>query len=325
MKTLYVITGLAIILVLGLGVFGVYEYRQNQALSFQVGVVERQVAALTDAIVLSASSTQATQKFTEELIKMNAQNRKEIKEIEALAKRATVVAPSQDQLLTATVAKATPAVVSVIISKDIPQVEIQYVNPFADRDIGIRIPVYRQVGTKKTNVGAGTGFIIRSDGYIITNKHVVSDTKAEYVVLLSSGTTKTAQVFYRDETRDLAILKIAGSGFPVISLGNSLDIKLGQTVAAIGNALGEYNNSVSVGIISGLNRTIQAQDGQGNVETLSGVIQTDAAINKGNSGGPLLDLEGNVLGVNVAVQQGASNIGFAIPVNAVRALLNQVL
>lgn len=320
MRIIYAILGIAI--VAGLGGFGAYEYKQNQALSMELAVVDRQVAALADAIVLSASSTEATRRLSEELQKLNAQNQKEI---EALAKRASVAVPSQDQLLTAVVAKATPAVVSVIISKDIPQVEIQYINPFADRDIGIRIPVYRQVGTKKTNVGAGTGFIIRSDGYIITNKHVVSDTNAEYVVLLSSGAMKTAQVFHRDEARDLAILKISGTGYPIINLGDSTKLKLGQTVAAIGNALGEYNNSVSVGIISGLSRTIQAQDGQGNIETLSGVIQTDAAINKGNSGGPLLDLEGKAIGVNVAVQQDAANIGFAVPINSIRALLNQVL
>jgi serine protease Do len=102
-------------------------------------------------------------------------------------------------------------------------------------------------------------------------------------------------------------------------------LKLGQTVAAIGNALGEYNNSVSVGIISGLDRTIQAQDDRGRVETLSGVIQTDAAINRGNSGGPLLDLSGNAVGVSVAMERGASNIAFAIPVNTIKPIISRVL
>jgi len=144
-------------------------------------------------------------------------------------------------------------------------------------------------------------------------------------VLLSSGVQKTAQVVHRDQTYDLALLKIDGGGYPALSLGDSSNLKLGQTVAAIGNALGEYNNTVSVGIISGLDRTIEALDDRGAVETLSGVIQTDAAINRGNSGGPLLDLSGKAIGVNVAVQGGANNIAFSIPINTVKSLINRVL
>ncbi|MCX6715996.1 MAG: trypsin-like peptidase domain-containing protein [Candidatus Taylorbacteria bacterium] len=302
-------TAIGLLLLLAAVFFVVDQRSQNEFLSTKVSGLEKQLLTLSNSLIQVASTSRAYKK-----------------EIDILAnKPAPTQRLSQDDILTATVAKATPAVVSVIVSKDIPQVEIQYVNPFADRDIGIRIPVYKQVGTKKTNVGGGTGFIIRSDGYIVTNKHVVADTNAEYVVLLSTGVQKTAQVFYRDSAKDLAILKITGTSYPTIPLGNSQNIKLGQTVAAIGNALGEYNNSVSVGIISGLNRTIQAADANGNVETLSGVIQTDTAINKGNSGGPLLDLEGKVIGVNVAVQQGANSISFAIPVNSLRTLLDQVL
>ncbi len=234
--------------------------------------------------------------------------------------------PNQEELLTAAVAQVAPAVVSIVVSKDVPKLEIEYINPFGNdpffRDFGVRIPVYRQKGVTEQKVGAGTGFLIRSDGYIITNRHVVSDVQAKYTVLLSSGEQKAAEVVYRDPQYDIAILRIAGKGYPYVRLGDSDKLKLGQTVFAIGNALGEYNNSVSVGIISGLNRTIEASDGR-QIEKITGVIQTDAAINPGNSGGPLVDLSGKVIGVNVATVRGSENIGFAIPVKVVKQILRQ--
>lgn len=274
--------------------------------------LESQVATLADALQESNVISEA--------------NRNELREI---ANRRDVAARSQDELLTAAVAKATPAVVSIVISKNVPLLEVQYVNPFGDdprfRDFGFRIPTYRQVGTQKQQVGAGTGFIIRSDGYLISNRHVVADTDAEYVALLSTGEQKIATVVYRDQAHDLAVLKIAGSGYPTLAFGDSSTLQLGQTVAAIGNALGEYNNSVSVGIVSGLNRTITAQDSTGSVETISGIIQTDAAINPGNSGGPLIGLFGTAIGVNVAVERGANSIGFAIPINDVKGVVARAL
>lgn len=173
-------------------------------------------------------------------------------------------------------------------------------------------------------MGAGTGFLISQDGYIVTNRHVVEDTQAEYTALLSNGQQKSASVVYRDPSLDLAIIKIVGSGFAVAAWGDSDALQLGQTVIAIGNALGEYNNSVSTGIISGLNRTVEAQNSQGRLESLPGVIQTDAAINPGNSGGPLLTLDGKVIGINVATVQGAQSISFAIPVNMVKNIIRNV-
>ncbi len=236
---------------------------------------------------------------------------------------------SQEELLTAAVANTAPAVVSIVISKQVPQLEVVYVNPFGDdplyKDFGIRVPVYQQKGTQKQDVGAGTGFLIRNNGYILTNRHVVEDTSAEYTVLLANGTQKTAQVVYRDATKDIAIIKISGTGYTTENLGDSGSLKLGQSVFAIGNALGQYSNSVSTGIISGLNRTIQASDQSGATETLTGVIQTDAAINPGNSGGPLVDLNGNVVGVNVATVVGSNNISFSIPINTVKSIINSVL
>ena len=236
---------------------------------------------------------------------------------------------SQDELLTAAVAKVAPTVVSVVVSKDIPTLEVVYVNPFGDdplfKDVGIRVPVYRQKGTELKKIGAGTGFLISTDGYIATNKHVVEDTQAHYTVLLSDGKQLQAEVIYRDPAIDFAIVKAPGSGFSKIEFGNSDTLKLGQAVFAVGNALGEYNNSVSVGVVSGLNRNIQASSKTGTVEHLRGVIQTDAAINPGNSGGPLVDLEGRIVGVNVATVIGSNNISFSIPINKVRQTIKDVL
>jgi len=232
------------------------------------------------------------------------------------------------------VEKANPAVVSIVITKNVPILEQYYqkFNPFGDDfwnqffgdDFGFVIPQLRQKGTQKQEVGGGTGFFISSDGLIVTNKHVVSDNDAEYTVLTNDGKKYDAKVLAKDSMLDIAILKIKGDNFPYLTLGDSSKLKLGQTVIAIGNALGEFRNSVSVGVISGLSRTISASDYSGNVESLDEVIQTDAAINPGNSGGPLLDLNGKVIGVNVAMERGAENIAFALPINALKPVIDSV-
>ncbi len=250
--------------------------------------------------------------------------------LKEIANRQQVEQKSQSQMATEAVAQVVPSVVSVVISKDVPQYRVVYQNPFGDdpffQNSGVQIPVYVPTGqTKSQEVGAGTGFIISSDGYILTNRHVVADTTASYTVLLSNGKQETAQVIYRDPNNDIAIIKIAGSGFKPVIFGDSSTLQLGQTVIAIGNALGQYNNSVSLGVVSGLNRTIQASDENGNLETLTGVIQTDAAINPGNSGGPLIDLNGNIVGINVATVQGSNNIGFSIPINTVKAVVKNAI
>jgi S1-C subfamily serine protease len=220
--------------------------------------------------------------------------------------------------------------VSIVISQDVPQYKVVYENPFGDdpffQNVGMQVPVYEPTGqTQSQEVGAGSGYIITSDGYIITNKHVVPSDQDSYTVLLQSGKQETAQVVYRDPNNDLAIVKISGSKFPAISFDDSNSLQLGQTVIAIGNALGQYNNSVSLGVISGLNRTISASDENGNAETLTGVLQTDAAINLGNSGGPLLDLNGNAVGINVATVQGSNNISFSIPSNMVKSIIKSAI
>lgn len=248
---------------------------------------------------------------------------------EEIVRRETVIRErSQEDQLTSAVANVVPSVVSVVVSKDVPKLEIVYENPFGDdpffRDFGIQIPRYRQKGTERQQVGAGTGFLVSNDGYIVTNRHVVEDPRAYYTVLLYNGTQKTASVIYRDSANDVAILRIDGTGFAPATFGDSNALKLGQSVFAVGNALGEYNNSVSVGVISGLNRVLEAASAYG-IEKLTGVIQTDAAINPGNSGGPLVDLNGRVVGVNVAMVQGSQSIGFAIPINTIKTILQKAI
>jgi len=222
-----------------------------------------------------------------------------------------------------------PAVVSVIVSKYVPVLEEYYYNPFEEfeqfygQPFGFQIPQYREKGRELQEVGGGTGFIVSSDGLIITNKHVVYDEDAEYTVLTNDGKKYPAPVLARDPIQDIAILDISATGLPTVKLGNSDELRIGQTVIAIGNALGEFRNTVSVGVISGLARSVTASGG-GMTEQLEEVIQTDAAINQGNSGGPLLNLYGEVIGVNTAMAMGAENIGFAIPVNKVKKDISDI-
>jgi serine protease Do len=225
------------------------------------------------------------------------------------------------------VKKASPAVVSIIISKNVPIVEQCPYNPFGNLPPEFQqffgngnAPQFTQPcstgQTQLQQVGGGSGFIISQDGLILTNKHVVSDTSASYTVITNDGTKYDAKVLARDPNQDIAVVKIAATGLPTVSLGDSDGLELGQTAIAIGNALGEFSNTVSVGVVSGLSRTVTASGGlSGGQETISNVIQTDAAINPGNSGGPLLDLQGDVIGINTAIASGAQNVGFAIPIN----------
>jgi serine protease Do len=228
--------------------------------------------------------------------------------------------------------KSSSAVVIIVISKYVPIVERFYINPFEEFELPpeikpffeFQIPRYREKGYEKQKVGGGTGFIVSSDGLIITNKHVVSDPRAEYTVYLNNGRKFKAEVLALHPTDDLALIKIPANNLPTLVLGDSDKVKIGQFVIAIGNALGEFQNTVSFGVISGLRRSITASDQSGNVERLEGLIQTDAAINFGNSGGPLINLKGEVVGVNTAIAGGAENIGFAIPINRVKKMIEEV-
>lgn len=234
---------------------------------------------------------------------------------------------SEQSAVTAVVKKANPAVVSIIISQSIPSTNSQ--SPFdffgLPFDQGQQDQSQNQGNNTQQVVGGGTGFIVSSDGLILTNKHVVSDSTASYTVLMNDGTKKQAKVVGLDPTNDIALVKIDGTNLPTLPLGDSSKLELGQSVIAIGNALGEYQNTIDSGVVSGLNRDVTASDPfTGSAENLTGVIQTDAAINKGNSGGPLLDIEGNVVGMNTAIATGANNIGFAIPINQAKSDIQSV-
>ena len=242
----------------------------------------------------------------------------------------------QEDMVVQAVEKSSPAVVSIIITKDVPKIEQYYVNPFGDQGLnslndpfggmgfGFQVPQYRQNGTEKKEVGGGSGFLVSEDGYIMTNKHVVEDEKAEYTVFLEDDAKYSAKVVARDPLNDIAVLKIEAKDLPFLTFGDSENLHVGQSVIAIGNPLMEFSNSVSVGVVSGLSRSIVAGGMlTGQAEHLDGVIQTDAAINPGNSGGPLLNLRGDVVGMNVAIANG-ENIAFSIPANLVKSVYESV-
>lgn len=162
----------------------------------------------------------------------------------------------------------------------------------------------------------GTGFVVsQEDGLVVTNRHVVSDVEAEYMLIDFDGQEHAVTNIYRDPVNDLAILKTSAQ-LPALPMSDSENIQVGQTVIAIGTALGEFRQTVTTGVVSGLGRGIEAAGGF-SVERIDNLIQTDAAINPGNSGGPLINIRGEVIGVNVAMAQ-AENIGFAIPINVVK-------
>ncbi len=211
--------------------------------------------------------------------------------------------------------------ISITISKSLEDLEKELpIEMFPFFPFGVpelRIPEEKIDSRGMVQIGGGSGFIIDPDGIILTNKHVIADSDAEYAIITSDNQKYKAQILARDPIDDVAIVKIDAKNLPFVELGDSSGVELGQTVIAIGNALGIFQNTVSVGVISGLSRSIAAKaDPKSPVQELRGLIQTDAAINPGNSGGPLVDLDGKAIGINAAIVFGAQNIGFAIPINA---------
>ncbi|MDO8638786.1 MAG: trypsin-like peptidase domain-containing protein [Candidatus Daviesbacteria bacterium] len=172
-------------------------------------------------------------------------------------------------------------------------------------------------------IGAsGTGFVVSEKGIVVTNKHVV-EANIIYNVVTRDGKKFEVRKIYRDPVLDLAVVQIDEGGLKALQLGSSNNLKVGQTVIAIGNALGKLTNTVTTGVVSGLGRQVNANNTfSGSLESLDNLIQTDAAINPGNSGGPLLNSAGQVIGVNVATTNGAQNIGFAIPIDSVKKIIN---
>lgn len=180
-----------------------------------------------------------------------------------------------------------------------------------------------QAPREKIQVGGGTGFIVDPDGIIITNRHVVSDEQAEYRVTLADQREFVATVVARDPVNDVAIIRIEAKNLPTVRFGDSDRIAIGQTAIAIGNALSEFSNTVTRGIISGVNRRVIAGDADSS-EVIEEAIQTDAAINPGNSGGPLINISGEVIGVNTAVSREGQSVGFAIPSNTAKRAVESV-
>ena len=221
--------------------------------------------------------------------------------------------------MVSTIERSLSSVVTVAINKTTTTKSYIQGNPF-DPFSDLRI-----IPESKQNIekNIGSGFIISSDGLIVTNKHVVADENASYKVITNDEKTYEVKAISRDPLNDLAIIKISAKDLPFLSMGDSNSLKLGQSVIAIGTPLGEFKNTVTTGIISGLGRGIDAGSPfESSFERLDNVIQTDAAINPGNSGGPLLNSSGAVIGVNTAVSGEGQNIGFAIPSNIILELVN---
>lgn len=241
--------------------------------------------------------------------------------------------PLEDASTIGVVKKAGPGVVSITISKDLSSgtgIPNDFFNPFFNDPFAAppsrpKAPADKNAATKElTRVGGGSGFFVTSDGLIVTNKHVVADAEAEYSVVTQDGKKYPAKVLALDPVLDLAFIKVEGNGFPALAFGDSDTITVGETVIAIGNALDEFQNTVTKGVISGVDRRLVAGGELSGSEVIEGAIQTDAAINPGNSGGPLLDLNGKVIGINTAVSEGAQSLGFALPANLIGHALASV-
>ncbi len=227
-----------------------------------------------------------------------------------------------DRMVSDTVAQIQDAVVSISVQR-----EFLFRNgggnpffPTSEDDAG---------ETRNVIIGGGSGFLFSADGYILTNRHVVSGASDSYFVRFANGTEVPAEVIARDRYQDIAVLKIDPEAIDFditpLQFGTSSEIRVGQRVIAIGNALAEFENTVTTGVISALGRNIIASDGMRGMEEISNLLQTDAAINPGNSGGPLVDIHGKVIGMNTAVAGGAQGIGFAIPVDELRFVAESVL
>lgn len=225
---------------------------------------------------------------------------------------------TEESVVIDVVDKVSPSVVTVGITQTKRIGDILEFNPFDPFS-----PFQRRPGkSQKLEQDIGSGFIVGSDGLIVTNKHVVELSDATYRVITKDDKTYDVKKIYRDPSNDLAILKIEATGLPTVEMGDSDKIKVGQMAIAIGTALGEFRHTVTTGVISGVGRGIDAGSPfEGSAERLDNVIQTDAAINPGNSGGPLLNSSGQVVGVNTAVSSEGQNIGFALPINVVKDAL----
>lgn len=233
----------------------------------------------------------------------------------SVSPRVESITVKEDSGVIDAVKKVTPSVVSIIYTKD-----VRVINPFLS-------PFDDGGDTVEQQQGGGTGFIITSDGLIATNRHVADIDGAKYSVITADGKKFDAKVISKDPIYDFAILKIDAKGLPTVEFGDSDELEIGQRVIAVGNTLGEFQNSVTVGVLSGKERTIEATDQTGlSVQSIDNLLQTDAAINEGNSGGPLVNLKGQVIGINTATaaKGQAEGVGFAIPINSLKTAIDSI-
>lgn len=223
----------------------------------------------------------------------------------------------------AVVERVTPSIVSIVVKKERGQLSSQ-INTFGLTPFFVQQPALTEEETHQlVEVSSGSGFFVSQDGYILTNRHVVDEPGVQFVVVTNDGQELKATLVDIDPFQDIAILDVEGEGFPVATLGDSNQIRIGQTVIAIGNTLSEFRNTVTKGVISGINRRVTASSAA-SAEVIEQAIQTDAAINPGNSGGPLINLRGEVVGVNTAVSVQGEAIAFAIPINQAQRAIQDV-
>lgn len=244
------------------------------------------------------------------LIDNNETSSTQVTQRQTVAEDGNKIVSKTEQTIAGVVERVSPSVVSIVVSSE---------------GIDAQSPLRRY----NVSTGAGTGIIVSKDGYVLTNKHVIENANKVKITTASGDVYDDVKILGTDPLNDLAFLKINGvNSLTAAELGDSTTVRVGQEVIAIGNSLGQYQNTVTSGIISGTGRPILASDLEGarsSADSLVDLLQTDAAINPGNSGGPLLNASGQVIGINTAVAADAQGIGFAIPVNAAKGMLKQVL
>ena len=295
-------------------VFLIIILNKNLILDKVFTLRNQQITDLVNQGIAQDLVLQEATKLLEDNASLARENEEKLKQEEI--NKSTEVLPKS---IVDIVKSANPAVVAITLYKQVPNYDFV---------INKETKKIEQVenGTTRQKAGSGSGFIVSPDGTIVTNRHVVDVKNVDYEVTLNTGVAYKAEVLDIDPVYDVAILKIISNvskSYSYLKLGDSDKINVGESVIAIGNALGELKNSVSVGIVSGLSRSVNAS-GNGVTEKLEQVIQTDAAINKGNSGGPLINLYGEVIGVNVAMAVGSQSVSFALPINSIKDVIYSV-
>ncbi len=219
----------------------------------------------------------------------------------------------------AVVERVTPAVVSIVVKKPRGTIDSGYY-----LNSSFQIEALNALDSDElVEVSSGTGFFVSADGYLLTNRHVVDEPDASFFVVTNDGDELPAKLIDIDPFQDIAVLRVEGEDFPAVVLGDSDVLQIGQTVIAIGNTLSEFRNTVTKGVVSGINRRVTAGNSY-NAEVIDEAIQTDAAINPGNSGGPLINLLGEVIGINTAVSFEGEAVAFAIPINEAKRVVADV-